>query len=111
MGERGLDDDFVLTNVALYWLTNTGGSSIRFYYEDAAAQAAARERGPAEPTTVPLGLASFKGDFESIRRFADREHKNIVQWHTYDEPAGHYAAHQEPELMSADIRGFFRGLR
>src|SRR5438552_10679796 len=35
MGEKGLDDDFILTNVALYWLTNTGGSSIRFYHEDA----------------------------------------------------------------------------
>ncbi len=45
MGERNLDDDFILDNVSLYWLTNTGGESIRFYYEDAHAPRAA------EPTT------------------------------------------------------------
>ncbi|NUT45767.1 MAG: epoxide hydrolase [Saccharothrix sp.] len=105
MSAKDLDDDFVLTNVALYWLTNTAGSSIRFYYENAKAQP------PTEPTTVPLGLAAFDGDFKSIRRFAERDHKNIVQWHTYDAPGGHYAAHLEPGLMADDIRGFFRALR
>jgi len=103
--KQTLDDDFVLTNVAIYWLTGTGGSSIRFYYEDA------RTRPPAEPTTVPIGLACFDGDFRSIRRFAERDHKNIAQWHTYDNPAGHYAAHLEPQVLASDIRGFFRGLR
>src|SRR5215472_13102018 len=49
MGDRQLDEDFILTNAALYWLTNTGGSSIRFYYEDA------HRAQQAEPTTVPLG--------------------------------------------------------
>ncbi|OKI41212.1 epoxide hydrolase family protein [Micromonospora sp. CB01531] len=105
MGTQDLDDDFVLTNVALYWLTGTAGSSIRFYYENA------RSQEPAEPTTVPLGLAAFDGDFRSIRRFAERDHKNIIQWHTYDAPGGHYAAHLEPDLMTNDLRGFFRGLR
>jgi hypothetical protein len=108
MGEAQLDDDFILTNTAIYWFTNTGGSAIRYYYEDAKAQQAAAGQ---EPTTVPLGLAAFKGDFQSIRRFAERDHKNITQWHTYDAPGGHYAAHLEPELMTEDIRGFFRTVR
>jgi epoxide hydrolase len=102
---RALDDDFVLTNVSIYWLTGTAGSSIRFYYEDAKA------KPPAEPTTVPIGLAAFDGDFKSIRRFAERDHKNIAQWHAYGQPAGHYAAHLEPEIMASDIRQFFRPLR
>lgn len=102
---QALDDDFILTNVAIYWLTGTAGSSIRFYYEDAKA------RPSAEPTTVPIGLAAFAGDFASIRRFAERDHKNITQWHAYDQPAGHYAAHLEPEIMASDIRQFFRALR
>ena len=104
-GAKGLDDDFVLTNISIYWFTNTAGSSIRFYYENAKAQAAT------EPTTTPIGLASFAGDFQSMRRFAQRDHHNITQWHTYDAPGGHYAAHVEPELMAEDIAGFFRALR
>ena len=104
-GAKGLDDDFVLTNISIYWFTNTAGSSIRFYYENAKVRAAT------EPTTTPIGLASFEGDFQSIRRFAQRDHHNITQWHTYDAPGGHYAAHVEPELMTEDIAGFFRALR
>ena len=105
MGEQDLDDDFILTNVAIYWLTNTAGSSIRFYYEDAKA------RPSSEPTSVPIGLAACAGDFKSIRRFVERDYKNIVQWHTYDEPGGHYAAHLVPDVMTRDIRGFFRRFR
>jgi pimeloyl-ACP methyl ester carboxylesterase len=100
-----LDDDFILTNASIYWLTNTGGSSIRFYYEGA------KHEQPAEPTTTPTGVAGFNGDFSGIRKFAERDHKNLVQWNIYDAPGGHYAAHLEPEIMTTDIRGFFRGLR
>jgi hypothetical protein len=104
-GAKQLDDDFVLTNISIYWLTNTAGSSIRFYYENAKAV------DRPEPTTTPIGLATFDGDFRSIRRFAERDHRNITQWHTYEAPGGHYAAHLEPALMTDDIRGFFRSLR
>ncbi|MFI5591822.1 TIGR03086 family metal-binding protein [Amycolatopsis sp. NPDC051758] len=109
-----LDADFVLANVALYWLTGTAGSSIRFYYEDAHTPS-----HPTEPTTVPTALAMFKGDFQSIRRFAERDHANIVSWNAYDattgnggprDAAGHYAAHEAPEILVADIRGFFASL-
>jgi pimeloyl-ACP methyl ester carboxylesterase len=97
---QGLDDDFVLTNVAIHWLCQTAGSSIRFYYEDAKAET------PTQPTTVPIGLAQFAGDFQSIRRLAERDHKDIAQWHTYD-VGGHYAAHQVPDVLADDIRQFF----
>ncbi|HET7090817.1 MAG TPA: epoxide hydrolase, partial [Anaerolineae bacterium] len=101
---QGLDDDFVLTNITIHWLCRTAGSSIRFYYEDAKAE------HPTGPTTVPIGLAGFANDFQSIRRFAARDHKNIVQWHTYD-VGGHYAAHQVPKVLAKDVREFFSGLR
>jgi pimeloyl-ACP methyl ester carboxylesterase len=104
MGEKSLDDDFILDNVAMYWFTNTGGSSIRFYYEDA------RAPRRAEPTTVALGVAGFAGDFSGVRRFAERDHKNIVQWTMHPEPGGHYAAHQEPQVFADDLRGFFASL-
>ena len=64
-----LDPDFVLSNVMLYWLTGTAASAARLYYENAHAT----DR-PTEPTTVPLGLAAFGGDFSGIRRFAERDH-------------------------------------
>src|SRR6202041_2680739 len=79
MGERSLDDDFILDNTSLYWLTNTGGESIRFYYENAHAPRAT------EPTTIPLGLAAFNGDSSGVRRFAERDYKNIAQWNQYQE--------------------------
>ena len=103
--DDSLDHDFVLTNVALYWLTGTSGSSIRFYYEDA------HTRRPAGPTTLPTALAAAAdGDFRSIRRFAERDHANIASWHVLPDVTGHYAAHTNPAALAADIRTFFSGL-
>jgi pimeloyl-ACP methyl ester carboxylesterase len=105
MGDKPLDPDFILANTALYWFTNTGGSSIRFYYEDA------HGPRPAEPTTVPLGVAGFAGDFSGVRRFAERDHKNLAQWAMHPEPGAHYAAHLEPNILADDIRGFYSRYR
>jgi pimeloyl-ACP methyl ester carboxylesterase len=105
MGDKQLDEDFILANIALYWFTNTGGSAIRFYYEDA------HGLRQAEPTTVPLGVAGFSGDFSGVRRFAERDHKNLVQWTMHPEPGGHYAAHLEPEILADDIRNLYRQYR
>lgn len=69
---------------------------------------AVRRRG--EPTTVPIGLAAFANDFKSMRTFAERDHKNIVSWHEY-EVGSHYAAHDAPDVLVADIREFFAALR
>lgn len=99
-----LDRDFALTNVMLYWLTGTSASAARLYYENAHAAP------PAEPTTLPLGVAAFAGDFSGIRRFAHRDHKNIVHWSQYDH-GGHFAAHKAPDLLTGDIRTFFRQFR
>ncbi|WP_330250840.1 epoxide hydrolase [Nocardia sp. NBC_00565] len=111
---ESLDAEFVVGNVALYWLTGTAGSSVRFYYE----QAHSADR-PTGPTTAPTALAMFKGDFQSMRRFAERDHRNIVSWNSYDsgsvvggpnDAAGHFAAHEAPELLIGDIRRFFAKL-
>ena len=99
-----LDADFSISNVMLYWLTGTAASAARLYYENAHAT----ER-PTEPTTVPLGLAAFGGDFSGIRRFAERDHRNIVRWTTFDH-AGHFAAHKAPDLLVGDLRAFYADL-
>jgi pimeloyl-ACP methyl ester carboxylesterase len=100
----GVDDDFILTNIMTYWVTGTTGSALRLYYEDAQAE------HPKEPTTLPLGLSMADGDFRSIRRFADRDHSNIVSWKRY--PTGsHWQGHLTPDQLVADLREFYRPLR
>jgi pimeloyl-ACP methyl ester carboxylesterase len=101
---EGLDDDFVLTNVSLCWFTGTGGSAARMYDEDAHATPAA------EPSTMPTAVAAFGGDLSGIRRFAERDHRNIVRWTTFDH-GGHFAAHKAPDLSVGDIQAFFGPLR
>jgi pimeloyl-ACP methyl ester carboxylesterase len=100
-----LEPDFAISNVMLYWLTGTGTSAARLYYENAHVT----ER-PSEPTTLPLALAGFGGDFSGIRRFAERDHANIVRWTMFDR-GGHFAAHKAPDELIGDIRAFFAGLR
>jgi epoxide hydrolase len=99
-----LSKDHIVTNVAIYWLTNTAASAARFYYENAHAD------HPTEPTTVPIGLASFAGDFRPIRRFAERDHANIVSWSEFDR-GSHWAAHDATDLLIGDLRQFFRRFR
>jgi hypothetical protein len=99
-----VDIEFALTNVAICWFTGMSASSARFHYENAHTDT------PTASTIVPLGLASFAGDFKSIRWFVDRDHKNVVSWHEYT-LGGHYAAHQAPYVLVADLRGSHRDLR
>jgi hypothetical protein len=54
-------------------------------------------------------LAAFAWDFRAVRRFADRDHSNIVSWNAYDR-GGHWAAHDAPDLLVDDIRKFFAAL-
>jgi pimeloyl-ACP methyl ester carboxylesterase len=99
-----MSPDELLTAVSIYWFTNTSASSARFYYENHHAQQ------PEGPTDFPIGLASFAFDFRPLRRFVERDHKNVVSWNEYDR-GGHWAAHDAPDLLVDDMRGFFRGLR
>lgn len=100
--EDAVDRDQMLTNVSLYWFTNTGGSSAQIYYESAR-QSAARRR-----STVPTAVAVFPRDlFRPIRRIAEQSN-DIAQW-TEFEHGGHFAAMEEPELLLPDVRRFFRG--
>jgi hypothetical protein len=57
-----------------------------------------------------MGLASFAYDFKAVRRFAERDHSNIIRWSDYDR-GGHWAAHDAPDLLVGDIQAFFRALQ
>ncbi|MEV5753117.1 epoxide hydrolase family protein [Actinoallomurus sp. NPDC052308] len=105
--EDAVDRDQLLTNVMLYWLTGTAGSSARIYYERAHADYWGR---PPEPSTAPTALAVFPHDnFIPLRHIAERTN-TIVRWTEYDR-GGHFAAMEQPDLLVGDIRAFFRTLR
>ncbi|MEV5411385.1 epoxide hydrolase family protein [Thermopolyspora sp. NPDC052614] len=102
--EEAVDRDTILTNVMLYWLTNTAGSSARIYYE------AAHNRPSPGRSPVPTGVAIFPHDIvHPIRRWAERTN-TITHWTEFDR-GGHFAALEVPELLISDVREFFRGLR
>jgi pimeloyl-ACP methyl ester carboxylesterase len=105
LGEA-VSPDELLTIASLFWFTNTSASSARFYFENRAWFAAHHGEREGGVTTVPLGLASFAYDVRPVRRFVERDHANVIHWNTYDR-GGHWAAHDAPDLLVADIRQFF----
>lgn len=90
----------VLTQVSLYWLTNTAATAVRYHY--------AETHSGAEPAVSHgrVGVAVFADDFQTIRPLAERDNANIVHWSEFDR-GGHYAALEVPELVVADLRAFF----
>ncbi|GLY85639.1 epoxide hydrolase family protein [Actinoallomurus iriomotensis] len=105
--EDAVDRDRLLTNVMLYWLTGTAGSSGRIYYERAHADYWGK---PPEPSTAPTALALFpEENFIVLRHLAERADE-IVRWTEFDR-GGHFAAMEEPDLLVGDVRAFFRELR
>jgi epoxide hydrolase len=100
--EDAVDRDRILTNVMLYWLTGTAGSSANIYYEGKHAG-----QWP-ETSTVPTGVAVFAEDI-AIRRYAEQGN-TIVHWSEFDR-GGHFAAMEAPDLLVADVRKFFGPLR
>ena len=104
--ESAFTKDEILTNITLYWVTETITSSSRLYYES----------GNTRPTRavgyieVPTGVAVFPKEISfTPRRWAEASY-NIVHW-TRMPRGGHFAALEEPELLVDDVRTFFRGLR
>jgi microsomal epoxide hydrolase len=103
---EAVDRDQLLTNVTLYWLTGTAGSSARLYYETARSRA----WSPVARSTVPTGVAVFPREIApAIRRFAEPAN-NITHWSEFDR-GGHFAAMEVPDLLVGDVREFFRPLR
>ncbi|WP_129841085.1 epoxide hydrolase family protein [Streptomyces sp. RFCAC02] len=93
-----VDDDRMLTDISLYWLTATAASSGRFHRDN--------PRGNAPRCRVPLGVAVFAHDITlSVRPLAERLY-DIRHWSEFDR-GGHFAAMEVPELFAEDVRAFF----
>ncbi|MCG5446568.1 epoxide hydrolase [Micromonospora sp. NIE79] len=108
----GLTRDSILDNITLYWLTGTGASSARWYWEQGRFQAAAQAAGQAPPpVTVPVGFTTFPGEiWPAPRSWAEAVYPGIAYFNEADR-GGHFAAWEEPELFSAEVRAAFRPLR
>jgi pimeloyl-ACP methyl ester carboxylesterase len=105
--ERRFSKDEVLTNVTLYWVTGTIGSSMRLYRES---RLHGRPLGPSDRVSVPTAVALFPADIDDPpRSWAERTYA-VERW-TPMPRGGHFAALEEPELLARDLRDFFRPLR
>jgi epoxide hydrolase len=106
--EDAVDRDQLLTNISIYWFTNTAGSSARLYYETA--QARQMWGSSPEVSKTPTAVAVFPREISPpIRRIAERTN-NIAQWSEF-ERGGHFAAMEQPQALVEDMRKFFRTLR
>jgi len=107
-----LTRDNILDNITLYWLTGTGASAARSYWEDGHAAAAAAASGQAPPeVSIPTGFTTFPGEIWRIpRSWAENSYPNLTYFNEVDK-GGHFAAWEEPQLFTEEVRAAFRSLR
>jgi len=108
----GLTRDHVLDNITLYWLTATGGSAARMYWESQRATAAAAASGKVPPqTSLPVAFTVFPGEiYRAPRSWAERLYPNLSYFNEVGR-GGHFAAWEEPVIFTNELRAAFRPLR
>jgi pimeloyl-ACP methyl ester carboxylesterase len=107
-----LTRDHILDNITLYWLTSTGASAARSYWEDALARAQILASGQAPPdVSLPVGFTTFPGEiWRTPRSWVESSYPNVTYFNEVDR-GGHFAAWEEPELFTTEMRAAFRALR
>jgi pimeloyl-ACP methyl ester carboxylesterase len=107
-----LTRDNIVDDITLYWLTGTGASAARWYWESGRAQAAAGAAGQAPPpVAVPVTFTTFPGEvFPSPRSWVEQVYPSLTYFNEVDR-GGHFAAWEEPQLFSEEVRAAFRSLR
>jgi pimeloyl-ACP methyl ester carboxylesterase len=105
-----LTRDRIIDNITLYWLTGTGASAAREYWETGQAQA--RAAGQVQPeVSLPVGFTTFPGEiFRAPRSWVEAAYPNLTYFNEVDK-GGHFAAWEEPELFATEIQTAFRPLR
>jgi pimeloyl-ACP methyl ester carboxylesterase len=104
-----LSRDHILDNITLYWLTGTGTSAARSYWENGQAQARAAGQTPPE-VSMPVGFTTFPGEiFPAPRSWVEQSYPKLTYFNRVDR-GGHFAAWEEPELFATEVRAAFRSL-
>ena len=107
-----LTRDSILDNITLYWLTGTGASAARWYWEFGRFVAAAQAAGQAPPpVSVPVGFTTFPGEiWAAPRSWVETAYPGLAYFNEVDR-GGHFPAWEEPELFSTEVRAAFSSLR
>ncbi len=106
----GLTRDHILDNITLYWLTGTGASTSRLYWENSRAVTAAIKQPPPH-VTLPVAFTVFPGEiFQAPRHWVKSAYHNLMYFNEVDK-GGHFAAWEEPQLFAEEMRAAFRSLR
>ena len=106
--EKSLDE--VLDDISLYWLTNTAASAARIYWENKSNILSATSEKTAE-ISLPVAITVFPGEvYRAPETWARRAYRNLTYFHEV-EKGGHFAAWEQPELFSDELRAAFRSLR
>ncbi|TCN35583.1 pimeloyl-ACP methyl ester carboxylesterase [Kribbella orskensis] len=108
----GLTRDNIVDNITLYWLTGTGASAARWYWEFGRFLAAAGAAGQAPPpVTVPVGFTTFPGElWAAPRSWVETVYPGLAYFNEVDS-GGHFAAWEDPDLFATEVRAAFRPLQ
>ena len=106
-----LTRDHILDNITLYWLSGTGASAARSYWEAYGPDAPAAGSQPLPPPTIPFAFTTFPGEiWRTPRSWVEASYPNVIYFNEV-EKGGHFAAWEEPELFSDEVRAAFKSLR
>jgi pimeloyl-ACP methyl ester carboxylesterase len=107
-----LTREHIVDNITTYWLTGTGASAARSYWEDGRAQAEARAAGQAPPeVSLPVAFTTFPGEIFAVPRSWVEQVYPTLAYFNEVEKGGHFAAWEEPELFSEELRAAFSSVR
>jgi pimeloyl-ACP methyl ester carboxylesterase len=106
-----LTRDHILDNITLYWLTSTGASAARSYWEAYGADAPGAGQTLPPDVQLPVAFTTFPGEiWRTPRSWVEKSYSNVVYFNEVDK-GGHFAAWEEPELFASELRAAFRSLR
>jgi pimeloyl-ACP methyl ester carboxylesterase len=106
-----LTRDHILDNITLYWLTGTGASAARSYWEAYGPDAPGAGEALPSGVRIPVAFTTFPGEiWRTPRSWVEKSYSNVVYFNEVDK-GGHFAAWEEPELFSEELRGAFASVR
>ena len=107
--EDAVSLDKILNNISLYWLTNTGASSVRIYWERQADGKGLQFAGP--KLDLPVAATVYPGEiYRSPKSWAEQKYSNLIHWNEV-EKGGHFASLEQPKVFVEELRAGFRSLR